>query len=220
MILPPDLSSRPSPDAHVGRRLPRRTVLGILLTAVSGIGSIRAARAETPIILPAMRSEFQTFADLPVVRPQHVPKDDGLLFYVQHSINANVIVYAARRKATGGLDPSGPIEVFWRRYGDKGQRRELSFFERMFAFGAGVMPAGDGRWAVGLVSLHERKGTLDIGPDGKPRLLVDVDKRPMRPVYVYAEAINVGFIPTIRHIDLFAVADGEKGFLRERVVFG
>ncbi len=167
-----------------------------------------------------MHSEISTFTELPVVRPQHVPQDDGMLFYVQHSINANVIVYAARRGADGGLDRKSPIEVFWRRYASKGQKRDLSFFERVFAFGVNALSSGEGRWSIGLVSWHEREGTLDMGPNGKPRLLIPVDKRPMRPVYVYAEAVNDGFIPSIRHIDLYAAIDGEKGYVRERVHFG
>ncbi len=213
----PSTSSPSGPSCFIPSR---RFVLGLALAAVGGTGLVGRARAEPQIVLPKMRSEFQTFADLPVVRPQHVPQDEGMLFYVQHSINANVIVYAARRGADGRLDPRDPIEVFWRRYASTGRRRELSFFERVFAFGVSALPVGDGRWSVGLVSFQEREGSLDMGPDGKPRLLVPVDKRPMRPVYVYAEAIAGTFIPTIRHIDLFAAIDGEKGYLRERVHFG
>ena len=208
-----------SPDTH---RAPptRRAALGLALAAVCGGVPLGGARAEPQIVLPRMRSEFQSFSELPVVRPQHVPQDEGMLFFVQHSINANVIVYAAKRTPAGTLDPRDPIEVFWRRYATAGHRRELSFFERMFAFGIASLPAGEGRWAVSLVSFPEREGTLDTGPDGRPRLLVDIDRRPMRPVYVYAEAISEGFIPTIRHVDLFATVDGEKGFVRERVIFG
>ena len=219
------IGSPPSPSTASPRDPPalvpsRRFVLGLALATVGGLGSVGRARAEPPIVLPTMRSEFQVFPELPVARPQHVPQDEGMLFYVQHSINANVIVYAARRGATGGLDARNPVEVFWRRYASRGQKRDLSFFERMFAFGVATLPSGEGRWSVGLVSFQEREGTLDIGPDGKPRLLVPVDKRPMRPVYVYAEAVADGFIPTIRHIDLFVTADGEPGYLRERVHFG
>ncbi len=209
-----------SPSADTRVHLPRRTVLGLALAAVWGDALTGRARAEPRIVLPAMRSEISTFAELPVVRPQHVPQDDGMLFYVQHSINANVIVYAARRGANGSLDRKSPIDVFWRRYASKGQKRDLSFFERVFAFGVNALSAGEGRWSVGLVSWHEREGTLDLGPNGQPRLLVPIDKRQMRPVYVYAEAVNDGFIPSIRHIDLYATVDGEKGYVRERVHFG
>lgn len=197
----------------------RRGVLALGLSIAGGGLLPGHARAEPIVVLPKRQSEYRAFAELPVVRPEHVPRDEGMLFFVQHSINANVIVYGAHRTPGGDIDPDAPIEAFWRRYQTQGQRRELNFFERNFAFGVAAVAEGKGKWTVGLVSWSERKGRLDIGPDGKLRLLVDVDGRPMRPVYVYAEAVNDGFIPTIRHVDLYAVADGEKGYVRERVVF-
>lgn len=213
--LPPLCRSEPSVAASPSRR----DVLALGLTAGCGGLLPGRARAEPIISLPKRRSEYQNFAELPVVRPEHVPHDDGMLFFVQHSINANVIVYATHRTPKGEIDPDAPIEAFWRRYQTQGHRRELNFFERNFAFGVTAVAEGKGKWTVGLVSWSERKGRFEIGPDGKPRLLVDIDGRPMSPVYVYAEARNDGFIPTILHVDLYAVAEGEKGYVRERVVF-
>lgn len=212
-----------SPIHRSGRSAPvlasRRGVLALGLSAVGGGLLPGPAHSEPIIVLPKRASEFRVFAELPVVRPEHVPHDEGMLFFVQHSINANVIVYGTHKNTAGDLDRYAPIEVYWRRYQTGGHRRELNFFERNFAFGVTAIADGKGKWTVGLVSWSERKGRLDIGPDGKLRLLVDVDGRPMRPVYVYAEAVADGFIPTIRHVDLYAVADGEKGYVRERVVF-
>lgn len=197
----------------------RRALLGLSIGAGVGLATPRRATAVPAILLPPMHSEYTRFDTLPVVRPQHVPTDPGLLFYVQQSINANVIVYAVRRLADGRLDPDQPIEVFWRRYATAGHRRELSFFEKMFAFGVSVRAEAEGVWSVHLVSFPGRVGRLDLGPDGKPRFQMEIDHRPMRPVYVYAEADPTGFIPTIHHVDVFASADGEKGYVRERVIF-
>lgn len=212
-----------SPTHRSGHAIPlhpsRRGALSFGLSAAAGGLLPGPAHSEPLVVLPKRPSEFRVFAELPIVRPEHVPRDEGMLFFVQHSINANVIVYGAHRTAVGELDRYAPIEVYWRRYQTSGHRRELNFFERNFAFGVTAVADGKGKWTVGLVSWSERKGRLDIGPDGKLRLLVDVDGRPMRPVYVYAEAIADGFIPTIRHVDLYAVAEGEKGYVRERVVF-
>jgi hypothetical protein len=194
-------------------------VLGLGLAAGAGLATVGPAVAVPAILLPPMHSEYTRFDTLPVVRPQHVPSDPGMLFYVQQSIDANVIVYAARVGADGRLDPDQPMEVFWRRYATKGHRRELSFFERMFAFGVACSREAEGVWSVRLAAFPGRAGRLDLGPDGRPRFLLDIERRPMRPLYVYAEAIGDGFIPTIRHVDIFAVAEGEKGYVRERVIF-
>ena len=220
MTSPTHSPSLDVPLARVDRAQTRRGVLATAAGLLAAAAGVAPAHAVPAIILPRMRSEFATFAELPIVRPQHVPTDPGLLFFVQHSINDNVIVYAQHLLADGHPDPDDPIEAFWRRYATKGHRRELSFFERMFAFGVASTRRADGTWDVRLVSLPGREGRFGPGPDGRLRLLLDIDGRPARPVYVYAEVEAGGFIPTLRHVDLYAVADGEKGYVRERVVFG
>lgn len=214
---PPSPFLTPTPQTSF--RPTRRTLLGLAATAGAGLAVPAPALAVPKILLPPMHSEYTKFDTLPVVRRQHVPSDPGLLFYVQQSINANVIVYAVRRLADGRLDPDQPIEVFWRRYATAGHRRELSFFEKMFAFGVACRREAEDVWSVHLVSFPGREGRLDTGPDGEPRFLMEIDHRPMRPVYVYAQADPTGFIPTIHHVDVFATADGEKGYVRERVIF-
>ncbi len=56
------------------------------------------------------------------------------LFYLQRTPNANTIVYELNSK-DGELDKDNPIHVFWIRYGEKGQRAELSGIQRKFAYG-------------------------------------------------------------------------------------
>lgn len=197
----------------------RRDLLGLGSAALATAAMPRAAAAQS-ILLPDIRSEFARFPTLPIARPQAIPTDEGMLFFVQHAIDANAIVYAARRLADGRLDPDEPVETFWRRFATAGHRRELSFFERHFAFGLVATPETAGVWSVHVAALSSRKGRLDLGPDGKPRILVDIDGKPRRPVYVWVEAERGHFIPTLRHVDVYAVTEGEKGFYRERLVFG
>ncbi len=197
----------------------RRDLLGLGSAALATAALPRAATAQS-IFLPDIRSEFTWLPTLPIGRPQAVPTDEGMLFFVQHAIDANAIVYAARRLPDGRLDPDEPVETFWRRFATAGHRRELSFFERHFAFGLVATPEKEGVWSVHIAALSSRKGRLDLGPDGKPRILVDIDGKPRRPVYAWVEAERGHFIPTIRHVDVYAVTEGEKGFYRERLVFG
>ncbi len=56
------------------------------------------------------------------------------LFYLQRSPNTNTIVYELNLKA-GILDAENPVHVFWIRYGENGQRAELSYIQRKFAYG-------------------------------------------------------------------------------------
>lgn len=180
-----------------------------------------AARAQGDERMPPIavrRSQITVSRQLIVARPDlPVPSDPDVLVYIQQAIDRNVLVYAARRRPDGSLDPSRPVEVFWRRFNEDGRRRDLSFFERVFAFGINTRPAGQGRFHAAVAAYRDREATVDIGEDGKPRALLRVGQRTMRVVYAYALAERGRFIPTVRHVDIhgFDIATGEA--IRERV---
>ncbi|MEO5594798.1 MAG: DUF4833 domain-containing protein [Chitinophagaceae bacterium] len=56
------------------------------------------------------------------------------LFYLQRTSNKNTIVYDLNI-VNGALDKNEPVHVYWIRYSDQGQRQELSYIQRTFAYG-------------------------------------------------------------------------------------
>lgn len=58
-----------------------------------------------------------------------------LLFYIQRSLNQNTIIYDANFDKRGLLDIKKPIDVYWIRYDEEGQKMPLRFFEKKLAFG-------------------------------------------------------------------------------------
>lgn len=194
----------------------RRTLL-----AAAGL-SASAAPAPAQDRLPPIsirNSEITVSRNLIVARPDlPVPSDSGMLFYVQQAIDKNILVYAARQRPDGKLDPSVPVEVFWRRYNDdNGKRRAISFFERLFAFGVSTQPVGEGRYSTRIAGYRERHALVDVGEDGKPRAILKIGPRDVRVVYAYAMAERGRFIPKVHYVDIhgFDVASGEA--VRERV---
>ncbi|MFN3853215.1 MAG: DUF4833 domain-containing protein [Phreatobacter sp.] len=192
----------------------------MILAAAAALptASDRAAADERLPPITLRRSEFTVSRQLIVARPDlPVPDDPDILFYVQQAIDRNVLVYAARRRPDGTLDPSRPVDVFWRRFNEDGRRRDLSFFERVFAFGVSAWPAGEGRFHAAVAAYRDRSALIDRGEDGKPRALLRMGARTVRVVYAYANAERGRFIPTVHHVDIhgFDVATGEA--IRERV---
>ena len=57
------------------------------------------------------------------------------LFYLQRDPNTNTIVGQLNLDAAGKLNAEEPVHVFWLRYAEQGQREELSFIQRKFAYG-------------------------------------------------------------------------------------
>ena len=62
-------------------------------------------------------------------------KTNERLFFIQRSLNSNTIVYDANFDKNGNLIEESPIDVYWIRYDECGQRMELRKIEKNLAFG-------------------------------------------------------------------------------------
>jgi hypothetical protein len=96
------------------------------------------------------------------------------LFYLQRTSNTNTIVYELNYRK-GKLDESNPVHVFWIRYAEKSQRAELSWIQRVFAYGVKVKLLSDSSYRVRLVSYAGYSMYLKKGADNKYRLYAPIN---------------------------------------------
>ncbi|MBS1934722.1 MAG: DUF4833 domain-containing protein [Bacteroidetes bacterium] len=78
------------------------------------------------------------------------------LFYLQKTPNTNTIVCELNFNDKGEIDPDNPVHVFWIRYKEFGQRAELSFIQRTFAYGVKSKPLGNGEYEIHFVSYKKK----------------------------------------------------------------
>lgn len=64
--------------------------------------------------------------------PSGVPNQ---LFYLQRDPNTNTVIYQLNVDRAGRLDEDEPVNVFWLRYDEHGERKDLNFIQRKFAYG-------------------------------------------------------------------------------------
>ncbi len=65
-----------------------------------------------------------------------VPKTNSKqLFYLQRTANTNTIVCELNYDKNGLLNVSDPVHVYWIRYTEGGVKKELSYIQRVFAYG-------------------------------------------------------------------------------------
>jgi hypothetical protein len=62
------------------------------------------------------------------------PEGAQTLFYIQRTPNTNTIMYDVNGEA-GKVDPENPVKAYWIRYGEEGQREDLSYIQRNYAYG-------------------------------------------------------------------------------------
>ncbi|MDJ1471830.1 DUF4833 domain-containing protein [Xanthocytophaga flava] len=83
------------------------------------------------------------------------PVSDQTLFYIQRTPNHNTIMYDLNMKK-GKLDTEEPVHVYWIRYGENGQKEELSYIQRQFAYGLKTRKLADNRFELSFVSYKKQ----------------------------------------------------------------
>src|SRR6185437_6787711 len=95
-----------------------------------------------------------------------VPRGNSIrLFYLQRQPNTNTIVYELHVK-NNKLDADDPVHGYWIRYQEKGQREELSWIQRTFAYGIHSKKISDSEYELNFVSYKKRKFWLEKNQEG------------------------------------------------------
>ena len=146
---------------------------------------------------------------LPNAQPDNFPippKTDKSLFFIQRNKNKNTIVYDANLRSDGKYDSSKPIDAYWLRYGSTGERAELSWLQRTFAFGYKAKEdryLKDSFWAT-LTAYDGRKIHLEK-KDGKPVATMTIMGKYCRLTNIWVYAEEKGGWPHVLHVDIHGV---------------
>ena len=148
-----------------------------------------------------------------------VPHEPNQVFYVQRSLNSNTMVYVARLDGEGELDPKRPVDVFWRRYNDAGERKELSTLERGIAFGVISNPVSGqpGSFTMHVISYPKRPALLKL-VGGVPRLEAKVAGEPCRLDHAYLEVDDSGRLPSVTRVDLYGYSLATGQLIKESFI--
>ena len=73
------------------------------------------------------------------------------LFYLQRSSNTNTIICELNYEK-GVLNEDKPVHVFWIRYTEEGQRKELTYIQRTFAYGIKTKLLSKDKYEIWFVS--------------------------------------------------------------------
>jgi hypothetical protein len=102
-------------------------VKGLLLLALSLFTLVFSVFAQQKKnAMPQVKDPQDTFP---------VPAASNQLFYLQRTANTNTVVYEANFNSKGQLDEKNPVRVYWIRYPEGGMKKDLSYIQRVFAYG-------------------------------------------------------------------------------------
>ncbi len=133
------------------------------------------------------------------------PKTDKSLFFIQRNRNKNTIVYDLNMSGNAP-NKSKPIDVYWRRYGSTGERSELTWLQRNFAFGYNSKKdhTGEGYW-ITLTAYDGRRIHIEKLSDGKWGATMTVNGKYCRLKNVWVYADESGSWPKVIHVDLHGI---------------
>lgn len=87
--------------------------------------------------------------------PIKFPTPKGIqnqLFYLQRDPNTNTIICELNVDSKGQVDKEEPIKVYWVRYQDNGEKKDLNYIQRKFAYGIHSEPIGNDQYKLNFVS--------------------------------------------------------------------
>lgn len=140
--------------------------------------------------------------------PNHYPipkQTRERLFFIQRNLNTNTIVYDAKFDQFGNLDKLSPMDIYWIRYDENGQRMELRSLEKKLAYGIEFANIENtNNYKVNVVAEKSREIYLKQIAPFHAKAYLEIDHKMSQLTYLYLEAID-GIIPQLQSIEYFGI---------------
>jgi hypothetical protein len=140
------------------------------------------------------------------IKPEvHFPEPTNIskLFYIQRDPNANTLIYELNTDKTGELDTDNPLHVYWIRYADKGQREELNYIQRKFAYGVTAKQVKNDQFDIRFVAYKKMPLNLQKSNDGKYHIFATIANKQaiLNRIFVKVEGGSF-WIPNIVYVEM------------------
>jgi phosphatidylglycerophosphate synthase len=182
------------------------TILLIACTSVVGISGIATAQT----------SDTSNPSPIKFPTPKGIKNE---FFYLQRDPNTNTIIYELNLESDGRINEDEPVKVYWIRYADKGNKEDLSYVQRKFAYGIQSKSLGNGEFELRFVS-HKKLPLIlkKSSIDKKYHVYIDAnDKRVMLDrIFVRIEGGSY-WIPNVKYVELTGINTKTSSPIVERI---
>jgi hypothetical protein len=124
------------------------------------------------------------------------------LFYLQRTANSNTVIYELNYK-NAILDTEEPIHVYWMRYDEQGQKAELNFLQRKFAYGVKSTLICKDKYKLHIVSFKKHPLYLVKGAENKYYVYTTINQKQAILNRIFVK-INGGSVwsPNVEYIEV------------------
>lgn len=130
------------------------------------------------------------------------------LFYIQRTGSPNTVVYDAKLGPDGQFQKDQPIDVYWLRFSESGQRQDLNYLQRTLAYGVkSSISESANEYIFHLVSYSQRKFRLKKNAQGRPVVIMMLNGKEayLKRVFIELEPTLFGLKPNIHYVEIFGV---------------
>lgn len=124
------------------------------------------------------------------------------LFYLQRTTNTNTIVYELNYNNTV-LNADEPVHVYWIRYTEQGQKEELNFIQKKFAYGLKSTLIAKDKYRLNFVSYKKFPMFLIKGANNKYNVFATINQKQVILNRIFVK-INGGsfWTPNVEYIEV------------------
>ena len=131
------------------------------------------------------------------------PDNATTLFYVQRDPNTNTIVYEVNLDKNGKPDAEAPLDIYWIKYAEKGQKEDLNYIQRKFAYGVSSKKITDEQFDLRFVSYKKLPMLLKKAEDNKYHIFVTADQKQIMLNRIFVRVEGGSFwLPNIVYVEL------------------
>ncbi len=139
------------------------------------------------------------------------------LFYIQRTGSPNTVVYDAKIGTDGQFQKDQPIDVYWLRFSENGQRQDLNYLQRTLAYGVKIyISESKNEYTFHLVSYSQRMFRLKKNAQGRPVVVMMLHGKEayLKRVFIELEPTLFGLKPNIHYVEIFGeyVQNGQAAY--------
>ncbi|CAM4376965.1 Phosphatidylglycerophosphate synthase [Pedobacter westerhofensis] len=180
----------------------------IFMAAVFNFGNVNPALAQTQ--------------DQSNPSPLKFPVPKGVsnqLFYLQRDPNTNTIICELNTSANGQVVKDEPVLVYWLRYQENGEKKDLGYIQRKFAYGIESKSLGKDQYELRFVS-HKKLPMYLVKSDNdqKYHVYVTVNNKKIQIERIFLRIEGGSFwLPNVKYVEIKGMNAANNTAITERI---
>ena len=123
-------------------------------------------------------------------------------FYIQRNLNNNTVVYTLNLDTDGQINPDHPLNVFWIRYQQNGETKQLNPFQTKLAYGYKSLKINYETFKFQMVS-YKKDFYLAKDDTGIFHISTELEGEMIKVSNIYVYAEDYGVFPQVKYIEFY-----------------